>query len=36
MNDLHNMFPNFYDFSKEGNEDRDISGDQNASVLPSY
>ena len=36
MNVLHEMFPNFYDLSKEGNEDREILGDQNASVLPSY
>lgn len=32
----HNMLPDFYDLSKEGNENRDISGDQNASVLQSY
>ena len=36
MNVLHDMFHNFFDLSKEGNENRDISGDQNASVLPSY
>ena len=36
MNVLHDMFPNFYDFSKEGNESCDISGDQNVSVLSSY
>ena len=36
MNVLHDMFPNFYDISKEGNENRDISGDQNASALSSY
>ena len=36
MNVIHNMSPNFYDLSKEGNENRDISGDQNASVLSSY
>ena len=33
---LHDMFPNFYDLSKEDNEYRDISGDQNASVVSSY
>ena len=27
MNVLHGKFPNFYDLSKEGNENRDISGD---------
>ena len=36
MNVLHDMFPNFYDISKEGNENRDTSGDQNASALSSY
>ena len=36
MNVLHDKFPNFYDLSKEGNENRDISGDQIASVLSSY
>ena len=36
MNVLHDMFPNFYDISKEGNENSDISGDQNASALSSY
>ena len=36
MDALHDKFPNFYDLSKEGNENRDISGDQNASVLSSY
>ena len=25
MNVLHDMFPNFYDMSKEGTENRDIS-----------
>ena len=35
MNVLH-MFPNVYDLSKEGNENWDILGDQNASVLSSY
>ena len=35
MNVLHDMFPNFYDMSKERNENRDISGDQNASALSS-
>ena len=34
MNVLHDMFPNFYDLSKEGNENQDISGDQN-TVLSS-
>ena len=36
MNVLHDMFPNLYDLSKEGNENRDISGDQNVSALSSY
>ena len=36
MNVLHDTFPNFYDLSKEGNENRDISGEQNASDLSSY
>ena len=36
MNVLHDMFPDFYDLSKEGNENRDIPGQQNASDLPSY
>ena len=36
MNVLHDMFPNVYDLSKEGNENWDILGDQNASVLSSY
>ena len=36
INVLHNMFPNFGDLSKEGNENLDILGDQNASVLSSY
>ena len=36
MNGLHDRFPNIYDLSKEGNENRDISGDQNVSALPSY
>ena len=36
MNVLHDMFPNFYDMSKEGNENRDISEYQNASALSSY
>ena len=35
MNALHDMFPNFYDLSKGGNENRDILGDQNVSVLSS-
>ena len=35
MNVLH-MFPNVYDLSKEGNENWDILGGQNASVLSSY
>ena len=33
MNVLHDMFPNVYDLSKEGNENWDILGDQNASVF---
>ena len=33
MNVLHDMFPNFYDLSKEGNENSEILGDKNASVL---
>ena len=33
MNVLHDMFPNFYDLSKEGNENPEILGDKNASVL---
>ena len=36
MNVLHDMFPNFYDLSKEGNENRNIPGDQNVSALSSY
>ena len=36
MNVLHDMFPNVYDLSKEGHENWDILGDQNASVLSSY
>ena len=36
MNILHDMFPNFYDMSKEGNENCDISGDQNVSAFSSY
>ena len=36
MNVLHDMFPNCYDLSKEGSENRDISGDQNVSALSSY
>ena len=36
MNVLHDMFPNFYDISKEGKENRDISGDQIAAALSSY
>ena len=36
MNVLHDMFPNVYDLSKEGNENWDILGGQNASVLSSY
>ena len=36
MNVLHDMFPNVYDLSKEGNENWDILGDQNTSVLSSY
>ena len=36
MNVLHCMFLTFFDLSKESNENHDISGDQNASVLSSY
>ena len=36
INVLHDMFPNFYDLSKVGNENCDISGDQNVSALSSY
>ena len=36
MTILHNIIPHFYDLSKEGNENCDISGDQNASILSSY
>ena len=36
MNVLHEMLPNFYDLSKEGNENCDTSGEQNASALSSY
>ena len=36
MNVLNEMLPNFYDLSKEGNENCDISGDQNVSALSSY
>ena len=36
MNVLHDMFPNFYDLSKGGNENCDILGVQNASVFSSY
>ena len=36
MNVLHDKFPNFYDLSKEGNKNHDMSEDQNASVLSSY
>ena len=36
MNVLHDMFPNFFDLNKGGNENCDISGDQNASVLISH
>ena len=36
MNKLHDMFTNFFDLSKEGNENSDILGDQNTSVLSSY
>lgn len=32
---LHGLFPDFRDLRKEGNENPDISGDQNASVLSS-
>ena len=35
MNVLYDKFPNFHDLSKESNENRDISGDQNASFLSS-
>ena len=33
MNVFHDMFPRFYDLSKEGNENCEISGNQSASVL---
>ena len=33
---LHHIFPNCYDLSKEGNENPEILGEQNASVLSSY
>ena len=33
MNVLHDMFPNFYDLSKEINENPEILRDKNASVL---
>ena len=38
MNVLCNRFPDFYDLSKEDNENREtkIWGDQKASVLSSY
>ena len=36
MNKLHDIFPNFFDLSKEGYENSDILGDQNTSVLSSY
>ena len=36
INVLHDLFPNFYDMSKEGNKNRGISGDQNAYALSSY
>ena len=36
MNVLHDMFPNFYNLNKGGNENCDRSGDQNASVFSSY
>ena len=35
MNVLHDMFPNFSNLNKEGNENRDISGDQNVSAFSS-
>ena len=33
MNILHGKFPNFCDLSKEGNENSDMSGDQNACFI---
>ena len=36
MNVLHEMLPYFYDLSKEGNENRDTSGDQNVLALSSF
>ena len=36
MNVLHDMQTNFYNLTKEGKENRDKSGHQNASVLSSY
>ena len=33
MNVLHGKFPNFCDLSKEGNENSDMSGDQNAYFI---
>ena len=35
-NSKYNIFPNFYDLSKKHDENRDISGHQNTSFLPSY
>ena len=35
MNVLH-MFRNFYDLSKEGNENHGTTGDQNVFVFSSY
>ena len=36
MNVFHEMLPYFYDLSKEGNENRDTSGDQNVLALSSF
>ena len=36
MNVLNDRFPNLYELSKEGNENYDISGDQNVSALSSH
>lgn len=33
---LHDTFPNFYNLSIEDNENRDISGGQNVSIVSSY
>ena len=33
MNVLHDMIPNFYDFSNKGNKNCDILGNQNGDCL---